>query len=142
MNLKSQRRLAASIMNVGESRIWIDPEQLDKIEGAITKDEIRRLIHEGVIIAKPKRGVSRGRCRVKVEKGRGPGSKEGSKSLEKRIWIQRIRAIRERLRELKMKRMITSQVYRRLMPMAKGGMFRSKTHLNEYLQSHGLIRRR
>lgn len=86
--------------------------------------------------------MSRGRRRVEVEKGRGPGSKEGSKALEKRIWIQRIRAIRMRLRELKTRRMITREVYRRLMPMAKGGMFKSKTHLNEYLQSHGLIRRR
>ncbi|MGQ9543451.1 MAG: 50S ribosomal protein L19e [Candidatus Bathyarchaeia archaeon] len=142
MNLKGQRRLAASIMKVGESRVWIDPEQLERVEGAITKDEVRRLIHERVIRIKPKQGVSKGRRRGRVKKARGPGSKEGSKGQGKKLWIQRIRAVRGRLRELKAKRMITRQVYRRLIPMAKGGMFRSRAHLNEYLQSHGLIRRR
>ncbi|MGD2065814.1 MAG: 50S ribosomal protein L19e, partial [Candidatus Bathyarchaeota archaeon] len=46
MSLKSQRRLAAEIMKVGENRVWIDPERIDYVEAAITREEIKKLIHE------------------------------------------------------------------------------------------------
>ncbi|MCK4435394.1 50S ribosomal protein L19e, partial [Candidatus Bathyarchaeota archaeon] len=29
MDLKSQRRLAAEILKIGENRVWIDPERID-----------------------------------------------------------------------------------------------------------------
>ncbi|UCF59603.1 MAG: 50S ribosomal protein L19e, partial [Candidatus Bathyarchaeota archaeon] len=46
MSLKSQRRLAAELLNVGEGRVWIDPDRIEDVEAAITREEIRRLIHE------------------------------------------------------------------------------------------------
>ncbi|RLI07420.1 50S ribosomal protein L19e, partial [Candidatus Bathyarchaeota archaeon] len=51
MSLKSQRRLAASILNVGVNRVWIDPERIEDVDVAITREEIKKLIHEGVIKA-------------------------------------------------------------------------------------------
>jgi len=139
--------MAASLMKAGQSRLWINPEELEKVESAITKDEVRKLIHEGVIVAKPKRGVSRGRHRTKTRKktgrrARGQGSKEGSSHNRKRIWVDKIRTLRSRLRELRTKRIITKQIYRKLLPMAKGDAFRSVSHLNEYLEAHNLVRRR
>ncbi|MEM2941958.1 MAG: 50S ribosomal protein L19e [Candidatus Bathyarchaeia archaeon] len=144
MSLRSQKRMAASLLKVGLSRLRIDPDELEKVESAITKDEVRRLIHEGVISARVKKGVSRGRFRVKAAKRlrRGLGSRKGSSSIRKRDWAAKIRSLRARLRELKMKRMITGETYRRLMPMAKGGAFRNIPHLNEYLEAHNLVRRR
>jgi len=44
--LKSQRRLAAQILKVGQNRVWINPERIDDVEAAITREEIRKLIHE------------------------------------------------------------------------------------------------
>ena len=38
MNLSYQRRLAAEILGVGESRIRFDPSALDKIASAVTKE--------------------------------------------------------------------------------------------------------
>lgn len=136
--------MAASLMKAGQSRLWINPEELEKVESAITKDEVRKLIHEGVIAKKQKHGVSRGRHRTKdrKKKGRGQGSKEGSSHNRKRIWVDKIRTLRSRLRELRTKRIITKQIYRKLLPMAKGGAFRSVSHLNEYLEAHNLVRRR
>ena len=48
-NLGSQRRLAAQIMKVGQNRVWINPERMDDVEGAITREEVKKLIHEKII---------------------------------------------------------------------------------------------
>lgn len=144
MSLKPQKKMAASILKAGRSRLWINPEEFGRVESAITKEEIRKLIHEGVIVTKREKGVSRGRHRAKTrkKKGRGPGSKKGSSHNKKRIWINKIRTLRFRLKELKEKKIITPKIYRKLVLLAKGGTFRSVSHLNEYLKSHNLTRRR
>lgn len=150
MSLKSQRRLAADIMKVGEGRVWIDPEKIDYVEAAITREEIRKLIHEGVVKSLPEKGVSRARARVLTEKRkkglrRGPGGKSGparSKISKKQAWINRIRPIRKRLRELKDSRAITTSIYRKLYDMSESGVFESKADLERYIKTHDMWRRR
>ena len=150
MSLKTQRRLAAQILKVGESRVWIDPERIADVEAAITREEIKKLIHEGAIKALPKQGVSRARAKViheKKKKGlrRGPGSRSGAKGSiisRKEAWMMRIRALRRRLRELKEKRIITQSVYRKLYIMAKSGAFKSKSEMENYIRAQGWWRKR
>lgn len=150
MTLKSQRRLAAEILKVGENRVWIDPERNDDVEVAITRDEIRKLIHEGLIKALQKKGISRARTRVlheKKKKGlrRGPGSRTGSARAQvskKEAWMKRIRALRRRLREWKAKRAITESSYRRLYTLAGSGMFSSIAEMERYAKGHDLWRKR
>ena len=99
MNLTNQRRLAASLLDIGVNRVWIDPEKISDIEGAITRTEIRKLIQEGAIKALPEHGTSRGRARVLAQKKRsgrriGMGTKKGkafAKVSEKTRWMNRIR---------------------------------------------------
>jgi len=150
MSLKSQRRLAAQILKVGVNRVWIDPERNEDVEVAITRDEIRKLIHEGVIKALPEKGVSRVRARVlhkKRKKGlrRGPGSRTGSSGArfsKKEAWMKRIRALRRRLQEWKTKRAITESSYRRLYTLASSGTFNSIAEMERYAKAHGLWRKR
>ncbi len=147
MSVISQRRIAASILKVGQNRIWLDPEDMDAISSAITRTEIRKLIHEGAIRTLPERGSSKGRARTVKSKKRagrrsGPGSRKGASLPRKTAWILRIRAIRNRLRELRDKRMIQTETYRRLFLMAKGGSFRSASHLDEYIEARKLARKR
>ena len=150
MSLRSQRHLAAEILKIGEGRVWIDPDRIEDIEAAITREEIRKLIHEGIIKALPKKGVSRARARVlkeKKKKGlrRGPGGKSGSaraKISKKQAWIKKIRPLRKKLRELKASRAITESVYRQLYGMAGSGVFESKADLERYIRTYGLERRR
>jgi len=150
MSLKTQRRLAAQILKVGESRVWIDPERIADVEAAITREEIKKLIHEGAIKALPKQGVSRARAKViheKKKKGlrKGPGSRSGAKGAiisRKEAWMIRIRALRRRLRELKEKRIITQSVYRKLYIMAKSGAFKSKSEMENYIKAQGWWRKR
>ena len=150
MSLKSQRRMAAEILKVGQSRVWIDPERIDDVELAISREEIKRFIHEKVIRKIPEKGVSRARARIlreKRKKGRrrGHGSRQGPRGARrprKREWIIRIRAQRKRLRELRDRHMITENVYRRLYVMAGSGVFRSVSALERYIDTHNLRRRR
>jgi len=147
MTLVSQKRLAADLLKVGTTRIWVDPEDTDRVSSAITRNEIRKLIHEGSIRRLPETGISRGRKRIRkqeLQAGRhkGPGSIKGSVGNSKRRWVIRIRSIRRRLRALRDRRFVTTQVYRKLTLMAKGGTFRSAAHLDEYIEAHKLARRR
>lgn len=150
MSLKSQRRLAAEILNVGVNRVWIDPERNEDVEVAISREEIRKLIHEGVIKALPEKGISRVRARVLYEKRkkglrRGPGSKKGSaraRISKKETWMRRIRALRRRLREWKAKRLVTESSYRRLYTLASSGVFSSIAEMERYAKAHGLWRKR
>jgi large subunit ribosomal protein L19e len=147
MSCVSQKRLAADLMKVGTTRVWVDPEDTDRVSSAITREEIRKLIHEGSIKKLPQVGISRGRKRVRHQellagRHKGPGSTKGSAHNTKRIWVVRIRSIRRRLRTLRDKRFMTTKVYRKLTLMAKGGSFRSAAHLDEYIDTHKLARRR
>lgn len=150
MSLKSQRRMAADILKVGENRVWIDPERADEVDLAITREEIRRLIHEKAIRKIPEKGVSRARARVlheKKKKGkrRGEGSRtssQGARAPRKEMWMEKIRAQRKRLRELKDRHAITESVYRRLYVLAKSGSFRSVADLERYIEDRNLRRRR
>lgn len=139
--------MAAELLKVGTTRIWVDPDDTDRVSSAITRNEIRKLIHEGSIRRLPETGISRGRKRIRkqeLQAGRhkGPGSIKGSVGNSKRRWVIRIRSIRRRLRALRDRRFITTQVYRKLTLMAKGGTFRSAAHLDEYIEAHKLARRR
>ena len=149
MNLKNQRRLAASVMNVGANRVWIDAERAEDVEAAITRQEIRTLVHEGAIKALPKVSQSRARARVlsakkRAGRRRGPGTREGGRYSvisRKERWMSRIRALRRRLREHRSRRLITVTSYRDLYGKAKGGEFRSIAEMERYITEHNLRRR-
>jgi len=149
-NLSSQRRLASSILKAGENRVWIDPERIGDVEGAITREEIKKLIHEKIIVSLPEKGVSRSRAKVireKKRKGRrqGPGSYTGSPQAivtKKEAWMIKIRSLRRKLRELKANRTITEETYTEVYRMAGSGRFESIADLERYLKSKDLWRKR
>ena len=149
-NLTSQRRLAAQILKIGQNRVWINPERMSDVEGAITREEVRKLIHERTIVSLPEVGVSRSRAkliRAKKAKGRrsGPGSVTGagfSKVTQKEAWMLKIRALRRKLRELKAGRVITDETYTQYYRMAGSGRFDSVAELVRNLKEHDLWRKR
>ncbi len=144
-DLSMQRRLAAEILGVGESRIWIDPEKVEDIASAITREEVRRLIKEGAIKALPVRSPSRGRWRQrhkarKKGRHRGPGKRKGDASARrdpKEEWMHRIRKMRRYLRFLRDHGVIDKRTYRKLYMWAKGGMFPTFASLQRWLREHG-----
>ena len=150
MKLTNQKRLAADIMKIGKTRVWIDPESIEDVEEVITRAEIRGLINDGVIKALPKKGISRGRARIrqiKKKKGlrRGHGSRSGGKTSllsKKKRWAIKIRAIRKRLKELVDSRVIQRSTYRRLYLLSKGGVFDNVHQVEQYIEANQLARRR
>ena len=142
MNLKSQKRLAASIMKVGKTRVKINPKRIEDVNEALTKDDVRALISDNAITKKPKQGISRGRVRLKnaqKKKGRrrGKGKREGTlkaRTPKKRAWINKIRAIRDELKKMRAEASLTATEYRDLYLKAKGNLFQSRRHIHEYIE--------
>ena len=145
-SLAPQRRIAAHILKVGVNRVWIDPEAIDEVEKALTREDIERLIRERKIWKHPIKGVSRHRARyreIQRRKGRrrGPGKKKGAKKARMggtMVWVIRIRAIRKILWKLRDEGIITRKVYNHLRRMAKAGFFRNKAHVITYIQERRL----
>lgn len=142
--------MAADILGVGKNRIYIDPDAADEVQMALTRRDIRALIHSGAIQVRKEKGVSRGRARelhIKKIKGqrRGHGSRKGRKTArtdERREWINRIRKQRAYLKVLRDKNYIDKATYRLLYLRAKGGMFRSANYLRMYIQDNRLSKKR
>ena len=84
MNLKPQKRMAAEILKCGENRVYFDPYLIEDISLAITREDIRNLIKQGVIQKKYKTGISKHRKyirhqRKKKGRARGLGKRKGTK---------------------------------------------------------------
>jgi large subunit ribosomal protein L19e len=149
-NFSTHKRLAASELGIGESRVWInpDPEVSTEIADAITREDIRSQIEAGNIKALPKKGNSRARFRAIAAKRayghrKGAGSRKGAKgarSPRKERWMTKIRALRRRLRDLRESGQIDRHAYRLLYRKSKGGEYRNTAHLNAYIKAKSLSR--
>ena len=74
---------------------------------------------------------------------RGHGSRRGrstARKPSKEVWMQAIRPVRRKLRELRDEGKIDSRTYRRYYLKAKGGMFKGRSHLESHLRSEGILK--
>jgi len=143
IKLDLQKRLAADLLKCGINRVKFDPERLDEVSEAITREDVKRLIKDKVIYKEQKKGVSRARANVRKKK-RGPGSRKGAKYSRisrKELWMRKVRAQRKKLRQLRDKKLITKTVYRKIYGMVKAGAFKSVAAMMEYLEQNKMIRR-
>ena len=152
MMITNQKRLAAQIFSkrdgrpVGVHRVWIDPQKLDDVSDAVQKEDVRRLIDEGVIKARPFVGTSRSRARkaaAQKAKGRrsGQGSRKGSanaRNPRKSRWMRTIRAQRKELKGMREDDSISSSEYRYYYRKAKGGSYRSIAHMRSNMEIDGI----
>ncbi len=133
MSIKTVKRLAADILKVGESRILIDPARIEEVEDAVTRADVRRLIKSGVIRERPPSTPSRGRARARNRR-RGPGSRKGAKGARMTVtWVEKVRAQRRLLKQLRDREVVSRSLYRRLYLMVKGGSFSSRRVLMNYI---------
>ncbi len=146
MILKTQKRIAATVLKCSPKKVLFDIERLSDIKEAITKQDIKSLISEGTI--KRVRGNEQSRARVRLGaaqrsrgRQRGHGSRKGSASARlpgKKKWMGKIRLQRSLLKTLRESKEITKDIYRDLYMKAKGGFFRSKRHIELYIAEHKL----
>lgn len=148
MDVTPQKVIAARVLKCGVNRVWIDQDRLSDISIALTRDDVKKLISDGMIRKKQKLGVSRGRVRVYLEQKRrgqhrGTGKKKGAKFSrirKKQLWINKIRPQRRFLKALRDNEMLERHDYRKVYRQAKGGQFRSVAYLRNQLQETGLIK--
>jgi large subunit ribosomal protein L19e len=141
-DVASQKRIVASVLKCGVNRVWFDPARLSDIENAISREDLRGLITEGAIKARQKKGVSRGRARARIAQRsyghrKGAGKRKGAAGARrpsKTAWVQKIRAIRKVLVELRTAGTIDRHLYRLLYRKAAGGQFRSVAHMKAQLE--------
>jgi large subunit ribosomal protein L19e len=139
-DLSAQRRLAADVLDVGENRVWFDPDAQGEIAEAITREDIREQIADGTIEPKEAKSNSRGRAREREEKRAaghrsGPGTRKGTAGARedrKDAWVSRIRAQRRRLKELRADGTLDRTQYRALYDKAGGGEFDSVDRLETF----------
>merc|ERR1712244_173754 len=81
--LRLQKRLASAVLKCGKNKVWLDPNETNEIANANSRQNIRKLIKDGLIIRKPVKVHSRARVRKNMEarrKGRhmGHGKRKGT----------------------------------------------------------------
>ncbi|MCX8202817.1 MAG: 50S ribosomal protein L19e [Nitrososphaeria archaeon] len=135
MQLRLQRRLAADLLGVGENRVRFDPERLEDVEDAITREDVRALIEEGAIYAAPVEGQTR--LRVKERRVRKGG--KYSVLTRKERGAMRVRAQRRYLKRLRDAGIIDRSTYRKLYLQAKAGRFKSVADIRNLLIEMGKL---
>lgn len=66
MSLRLQKRLASSVLKCGKGKVWLDPNEINEISMANSRQNIRKLVKDGYVIRKPVTIHSRSRVARKV----------------------------------------------------------------------------
>lgn len=137
MQLNKKKELAARTLKVGKDRIVFNKERLTDIKEAITKQDIRDLLSDKAIQIKEITGRKK---QTKRKTRRRPGSIKKKVKQRKREYMTITRKLREHLKTLKDREVVTKDEYWKIRKEIRARAFRSKAHMKERV--HALIKER
>lgn len=130
----SVQRMARRLLKCGRNKLWLDPNEKERIAAVQNYEQVKTLVADNIIIKRKDKINSRAHARKLAEgraKGRrmGLGKRKGTKEARlssKTIWMKRIRSMRTALKDLKQKGELVGEEYRQYYVQAKGNLFKNK----------------
>lgn len=132
VSLKTQKRLASAVLKCGKRRVWIDPNEADQVSQANSRQAVRKLVKDGLVMKRKTVVHSRARARRHAEAkrrgrhtgfGKRKGTREG-RMPTKILWIRRQRVLRRLLRKYREAGKVDRTLYHKFYLASKGTAIR------------------